>query len=95
MNLEMYLFTDSFKNYRQGIGLSVRDTKIMVLPSKILNTVVEIHKEIIKSNIEELEKVYTEESKGKEPLTQLGVQRWPLEPRIKIHSTHLLISKFS
>jgi len=33
-NLETYLFIDLFKNYRPGIGLSIKDTKILRYSSR-------------------------------------------------------------
>ena len=33
-NLETYIFIDLFKNYKPGIGLSVRDTKILQYSSR-------------------------------------------------------------
>lgn len=58
MDVVTYVFTDSFKSFGTGVRLSIRDREIKLLLSEVLqygsgNT------QIVKSNVEEMEVVYT------------------------------------
>ena len=66
----------------------------MLKTQRSYDTVVEIHKEIIKSNVEGMGKSTQRRVKGRDPYPS-RCPKMGSETRMKIHCTQLLISKFS